>query len=236
MSATPPAAAPLAKKSPAAAIIEAFKEGPTRDKLMSVAARGFDVEKMVPQVALAISRNPQLAECTQQSIINCMFLAAELGLSPTGSSTLGHAYMVPYYDGRLKAKVAQLIVGYRGYIVLARRSGLITKVSAYAVHKDEHFVVHAGTEERIDHKPNHTLDHSNPDNIVACYATFTYKDGTKQFTVMSKAELARRAGLSTLTIDRVERGMTCRMDTKRKILEALGLTPSDRVTVFGDDD
>jgi DNA-binding XRE family transcriptional regulator len=54
--------------------------------------------------------------------------------------------------------------------------------------------------------------------------------------MMSKAELARRAGMSTLTIDRVERGMACRMDTKRKILEALGLTPSDRVRVFGDED
>ncbi|MCB9555680.1 MAG: helix-turn-helix transcriptional regulator [Deltaproteobacteria bacterium] len=54
--------------------------------------------------------------------------------------------------------------------------------------------------------------------------------------MMSKAELARRAGLSTLTIDRVEKGMPCRMDTKRKILEALGLTPSDRVAVFGDDE
>jgi len=54
--------------------------------------------------------------------------------------------------------------------------------------------------------------------------------------MMSKAELARRAGLSTLTIDRVEKGMSCRMDTKRKILEALGFTPSDRTAVFGDDD
>ena len=54
--------------------------------------------------------------------------------------------------------------------------------------------------------------------------------------MMSKAELARRAGMSTLTIDRVERGMPCRMDTKRKILEALGLKPSDRVQVFGEDD
>lgn len=52
--------------------------------------------------------------------------------------------------------------------------------------------------------------------------------------MMSKAELARRAGLSTLTIDRVERGMKTRMDTKRKILEALGLLPTDRVLVFGD--
>ena len=54
--------------------------------------------------------------------------------------------------------------------------------------------------------------------------------------MISKAELARRAGVSTLTIDRVERGLSCRMDTKRKILEALGLKPSDRVTVFGEDE
>jgi DNA-binding XRE family transcriptional regulator len=52
--------------------------------------------------------------------------------------------------------------------------------------------------------------------------------------MMSKAELARRASVSTLTVDRVERGMPCRMDTKRKILEALSLKPSDRVMVFGD--
>ena len=54
--------------------------------------------------------------------------------------------------------------------------------------------------------------------------------------MMSKAELARRAGVSTLTIDRIERGLSCRMDTKRKILEALGLTPQDRVMVFGEDE
>ena len=54
--------------------------------------------------------------------------------------------------------------------------------------------------------------------------------------MMSKAELARRAQLSSLTIDRVEKGMPCRMDTKRKILEALGLTPTDRVAVFGEED
>ena len=51
--------------------------------------------------------------------------------------------------------------------------------------------------------------------------------------MMSKAELARRAGLSVLTIDRVEKGMTCRMDTKRKIILSLGLPVSDRYKVFG---
>jgi len=50
--------------------------------------------------------------------------------------------------------------------------------------------------------------------------------------LMSKAELARKAGLSALTIDRVESGMQCRMDTKRKILLALGLKLTDKDRVF----
>ena len=54
--------------------------------------------------------------------------------------------------------------------------------------------------------------------------------------MMSKAELARRANLSVLTIDRVEKGFGCRMDTKRKILEALGLSLVDRVRVFGEEE
>ena len=54
--------------------------------------------------------------------------------------------------------------------------------------------------------------------------------------MMSKAELARRANLSVLTIDRIEKGYGCRIHTKRKILEALGLTPADRVRVFGEEE
>ena len=51
--------------------------------------------------------------------------------------------------------------------------------------------------------------------------------------MMSKAELARKAGLSTLTIDRVEAGRPCRLDTKRKILLALDLRVTDKDRVFG---
>ena len=51
--------------------------------------------------------------------------------------------------------------------------------------------------------------------------------------LLTKAELARKAGVSPLTISRVEAGLECRVDTKRKIIYALGLTPSDRAKVFG---
>ena len=55
----------------------------------------------------------------------------------------------------------------------------------------------------------------------------------RESLMMSKAELARKAGLSTLTIDRIEAGRPCRLDTKRKILLALGLKVSDKDEVFG---
>jgi DNA-binding XRE family transcriptional regulator len=54
--------------------------------------------------------------------------------------------------------------------------------------------------------------------------------------LLTKAELARQAGVSTLTIDRVEAGMPCRMDTKRKIILALGMTVAEKDKVFVKDD
>lgn len=49
---------------------------------------------------------------------------------------------------------------------------------------------------------------------------------------MSKSELARKAGVSVVTIDRVEKGEACRLETMRKIILALGFTLEDRDMVF----
>ena len=51
--------------------------------------------------------------------------------------------------------------------------------------------------------------------------------------LLTKAELARKAGVSPLTVSRIESGLDCRVDTKRKIIIALGFTPHDRRKVFG---
>jgi DNA-binding XRE family transcriptional regulator len=53
--------------------------------------------------------------------------------------------------------------------------------------------------------------------------------------LMSKAELARKAGVSPITIDRIEKGFNCRMETKRKVLLALGFALADHDQVFGSD-
>lgn len=50
--------------------------------------------------------------------------------------------------------------------------------------------------------------------------------------MLSRAELARMAGISPLTLDRIEKGKACRMATQRKILLALGLKVNQKELVF----
>ena len=54
----------------------------------------------------------------------------------------------------------------------------------------------------------------------------------RESLLMSKAELARRAGVSPITIDRIERGENCRMETKRKLILALNMQISEKAKVF----
>jgi len=56
----------------------------------------------------------------------------------------------------------------------------------------------------------------------------------RESLMMSKAELAREAKVSPITISRIEDGMPCRMETKRKIILAMGFNLSDKNKIFGD--
>ncbi len=57
----------------------------------------------------------------------------------------------------------------------------------------------------------------------------------RESLMISKAELSRKANISPVTITRIEQGKQCRMETKRKIILALGLKISDKNKVFGED-
>ena len=57
----------------------------------------------------------------------------------------------------------------------------------------------------------------------------------RESKMMSKAELARKAGVTVQTIDRIEKGNECRLDTKRKIILALGYKLADRTRIFEDE-
>jgi len=62
-----------------------------------------------------------------------------------------------------------------------------------------------------------------------------YLKSYREKVFISRAELARKAGISAATIDRIEKGEKCRLETKRKIIQALGLELSEAGKIFGDD-
>ena len=98
------------------------------------------------QLLIAITETPSLAKCTPDSLVMCVRDSLEIGLDL--SKRLGQAYIVPY------GNTAQLIIGYRGMILISGRAGMT--VLAGVVHENDGFVWQVGTESICIHTPGWT--------------------------------------------------------------------------------
>lgn len=107
--------------------------------------------RMINLALTAFSKTPELHDCDPLSIVGCVVQASQLGLEIDG--TLGHAYLVPFYNTSKKCREAQLIVGYKGYISLARRSGQVHQFGAHVVYEGDIFEAEYGTNQHITHRP-----------------------------------------------------------------------------------
>lgn len=141
------------------------------------------------RVALTeVRRNPALAKCDQHSFLGALMMCAQLGLEPGGP--LGHAYLVPFENRKAGRTEVQFIIGYRGMIDLARRSGQILSIEARAVYEGDRFEVKFGLDSDLTHLP----DFENPnrtqaDKLRFVYAVAKLRDGGVQFDVMSRREI-----------------------------------------------
>lgn len=140
--------------------------------------RHLSADRMLRIAMTSIRRTPKLASCSQTSLLGAVMQSAQLGLEPDG--VLGHAYLVPFKDD------VQLIIGYKGLIDLARRSGQLSTIFARVVHAADAFEFAYGLSERLEHIPSRDKD---PGEVVAVYAVARLKDGGQQFEVMTKREV-----------------------------------------------
>jgi recombination protein RecT len=154
-----------------------------KSSFAQVLPQHIKVDRLIRAALLAMSRSPLLLQCTQNSIIQSMMVAAQLGLETDG--VLGSAYLVPFRNKSGEYE-AQLIPGYRGLIDLARRSGQIKRIEARVVKEKDKFEFHYGLEPILRHVPCFPADGGN---IIAAYAIAELTDGSTQVEVMSKAEI-----------------------------------------------
>jgi recombination protein RecT len=137
----------------------------------------LSADHLVRAVVIVLEGNPALLDCERASLYRAVMTCAQLGLEPDG--VLGQAWLVPS-----RGKV-QLVPGYRGFIALARNSGLITSINAQAVHRNDHFDYAYGLNERLEHVPA-----AGPrGEITHFYGYVKFKDGGHHFDVLSRDEV-----------------------------------------------
>lgn len=142
--------------------------------LRSLLPGNVDPARLTRLAVVAASKNPDLLNCSAQSIVLAVLRIAQLNLE------LGvTAHLVPY------GKEAQCIVDYKGTIELAMRSGYVKSVDAWVVHEHDVFEVTYGTDPAIVHHPNM----KDRGAAVGVYAVYTLADGIKKFDFMTTAEV-----------------------------------------------
>lgn len=123
-----------------------------RNQLASVAAKHMNPERMMRVVANAIRTTPKLQEADPLSMLGALMNCAAMGLEP--NTQLGHAYLVPFENKRKGIVEVQVIIGYKGYIDLARRSGSLVSIHADVVYDDDaHFSHEYGSNQLLKHVP-----------------------------------------------------------------------------------
>ena len=189
----------LEKVNPAAAkksvAVKATKEGSLLDvvtgkafqKQMALALpKSLTPERLTRIVMSECRKTPTLLNCSPTSFYGCVLQCAQLGLEP--GSALGHCYLLPFGNGKASdgRPNAQLIIGYRGMIDLARRSGQIVSISAHCVHEADEFHYEFGLHEDCRHVPAAMADRGP---VTHVYAVARLVGGGFQFDVMSRAEI-----------------------------------------------
>jgi len=154
-----------------------------RDQLAQALPRAMDPDRFLRVVLTELRRNPELTRCTLQSFLGALMTAAQLGLEP---GPLGHSYLLPFRNRSEGTTECQLILGYKGLIDLARRSGNVVNIVAREVCEADEFAFEYGLEEKLVHKPSWEDDRGKP---VAYYGVAHYKDGGHLIMVLSKADV-----------------------------------------------
>lgn len=183
MTDTIPAKAParVASKNP---IINMLVSDNFKRQMSLALPKTLTADRLTRIVLTEFRKTPKLLSCDQSSLFGAVLQCAALGLEP--GSALGHCYLLPFCDKDAKSYKCQLIIGYRGMIDLARRSGQIASLCAYCVHDKDEFHYELGLHPDVRHVPAALADRG-PVSYV--YAVAALKDGGVQFEVLSRAEI-----------------------------------------------
>lgn len=152
--------------------------------------RHMDVDRLMRLTMTTIRTTPELRKADVGSLLGGVMQAAQLGLEP---GLLGQCYLLPFKNNRKGITEVTFIIGYKGMIDLARRSGHIQSIYAHAVYENDEFEYELGLNPTLKHVPSFD---SNRGEFLGSYAVAHFKDGGYQMEFMPKAEIEKRRNAS----------------------------------------
>jgi recombination protein RecT len=177
-----------AKETPRPVVISDLLRRPdTVKRFQQIVPRHLSAERMLRVMAHAIYKTPRLGECAPVTLLGAMQACAALGLEP--NTPLQHAFLLPFRKSRkegnewVESYDVQLIIGYRGLIDLARRSGTLVSIHADVVYHGDDFEFEYGSNQHLTHRPRG--DRTTPE---CAYAHAVLKDG-EAFEVLPYAKV-----------------------------------------------
>lgn len=156
--------------------------------LAAVAARHLPPERLLRLALSAASRMPDLLLCSSQSLLVGLMHCATLGMEP--NTPMGHCYLLPFRNSRTGTHEATFVLGYKGAVALAWRSGEVQSLDAAVVRKQDKFLWKRGLNAVLEHEPDLLASQDDRENpIIAAYGIVTMKSGGKLVEVMSREEV-----------------------------------------------
>lgn len=147
-------------------------------------------ERYTAAIMSAVATNPQLQTCEAKTILSGSLLAESLNLAH--SPQLGHYYLVPFNNRKQGTTEAQFILGYKGYIQLAARSGNYKHINVMEI-KEGELVSYNPFDEEIILNPIQDVDEREKTPTIGYYAMFEYINGFKKVIYWSKAQMLAHA-------------------------------------------
>lgn len=145
-------------------------------------------ERLSKVMLSAVLQTPKLMKCNQLTLVQTLTKLSELGLEP--GSALGHVYLLPFENRKAGRWDVQIIIGYKGYLELMRRSGWVTQIETHVVFEDDKFELVYGLDDvrKLRHEPN-WKGVMTPEKAILVYCIARMKDGATHVEVMPMSEV-----------------------------------------------
>ena len=158
---------------------------------------GLSVDRFTRLAISTLNQSPELQKCEPASLMKAMMTCAQLGIEP--SPALGTCYLLPFNNRKENRKEVQFILGYKGMLQLARRSGEILSMSVRPVYSNDIFKIAFGIDDTLEHIPYGCREDAvfaEAGEFKGVYMVCKFKDGGHLVDYMPKAEIERHRAKS----------------------------------------